>query len=107
MAYSVVNLVTFGIFVHASASMFFLLKASSPVVTALMLRFVFTRDITTVQWIAISAQCVGLLVTQFNPCTKQTAVSGLGYFLTADPYSRGMSCLECGTSTSSKTLGTV
>lgn len=81
VAYCAVNLVTYPIFVHASASVFFLLKAASPVVTAVMLRVLVKRSVSGVQWFAILAQCVGLLVTQYNPCGGGTAVSAVGYGL--------------------------
>lgn len=81
VAYCVVNLVTYPIFMHASASVFFLLKAASPVVTAVMLRVLVNRNVSVVQWFAILAQCVGLLVTQYNPCGGGTVVSALGYGL--------------------------
>lgn len=81
VAYSVVNLVTFGIFLAAPASMFFLMKAGSPVLTAIILRFLVNRHINTVQWISVIMQCVGLVVTQYNPCTKSGALTTLGYLL--------------------------
>lgn len=80
-AYSVVNIVTYPIFQHAPASVFFLLKAASPVVTAVMLRVLVNRTASPVQWFAISMQCVGLIVTQYNACTGSAVVSALGYFL--------------------------
>lgn len=92
-AYSIVNLVTFGIFLAAPASMFFLMKAGSPVITALMLKALVNRDINVVQWISVIMQCVGLVVTQFNPCTKSGALTSLGYILIA--VNIGVSC-GCG-----------
>jgi hypothetical protein len=80
-AYAIVNNVTFAIFVHAPASTFFLLKAASPVVTALMLKVLVDRTVSSVQWISIVAQCFGLVLTQFNPCTHTTDVSLLAYVL--------------------------
>ena len=68
LSYSVVNIVTYAIFVHASGSMFYLLKASSPVVTALLLYIMVNRHISKPQWVAVFGQCVGLLATQVNPC---------------------------------------
>ncbi|CUE62613.1 nucleotide-sugar transporter, putative [Bodo saltans] len=81
VAYSVVNIVTYSIFQHAPASMFFLIKAASPVVTAVMLRILVNRAVSGTQWFSITMQCVGLLVTQYNACTGSAVVSALGYFL--------------------------
>lgn len=84
-AYTIVNIVTYAIFVHASGSMFFLLKASSPVVTAVLLWLMVNRNISRPQWIAVSLQCLGLLGTQLNPCgadgASSVAVSPTGYIL--------------------------
>lgn len=81
--YAVVNLVTYSIFVHASASLFFLMKASSPVLTAIILRIFVGRPISSVQWVSIVAQCIGLVTTQYNPCTHSSIISAFGYFLMA------------------------
>lgn len=81
VAYSIVNLVTFGIFLAAPASTFFLMKAASPVLTAILLRFLVNRHINAVQWISVVMQCVGLVVTQYNPCTKSGTLTTLGYML--------------------------
>lgn len=96
VSYSVVNIVTYAIFIHASGSMFFLLKASSPVVTALLLYVMVSRAISKPQWIAVVGQCLGLLTTQVNPCvfvagvataaaagaaSKGTVISTTGYAL--------------------------
>lgn len=80
-AYCVVNIVTYAIFIHASGSMFFLLKASSPVVTAALLYLMVNRKISKPQWIAVAMQCYGLLGTQLNPCGSTVAVSITGYVL--------------------------
>ena len=82
-AYCIVNLVTYSIFVYTPASFFFLLKASSPVITAIMLRMLIGRAISGVQWVAISMQCVGLVTTQYNPCTKGFSLAAIGYILVA------------------------
>jgi hypothetical protein len=79
LAYAVVNIVTFGVLAMAPASTFFLLKAASPVVTALMLMLLVHRVIAPVQWASVVMQCVGLLATQFNPCSGGTNVSGTAY----------------------------
>jgi hypothetical protein len=81
VAYCIVNLVTYLIFMHATASVFFLLKAASPVVTAIMLKVLVGRSITGTQWFSIVTQCVGLVVTQYNPCTGSSVVSVAGYVL--------------------------
>ncbi|ORC90278.1 UDP-galactose transporter [Trypanosoma theileri] len=83
LMYTFVNIVTFPIFTYMSASLFFLLKTSSPVVTAIILRFVSDRHISKVRWFAIIMQCLGLLVTQVNFCTGTTAITPMGYILTA------------------------
>lgn len=83
ITYAIVNVVTFLILLHASASSFFFTKAASPILTAGILRCMTDRKISPIQWIAVSAQCVGLLVTQFDPCTKSTVISPIGYALIA------------------------
>jgi hypothetical protein len=81
VAYSIVNLVTFGAMVHVGASTFFLLKAASPVVTALLLAGLIGRPIAAAQWAAILMQCVGIVATQYDPCSSQksSSTSALGY----------------------------
>ncbi|KAH9598789.1 Nucleotide-sugar transporter [Trypanosoma melophagium] len=83
LVYTFVNIVTFPIFTFMSASLFFLLKASSPIVTAIILRFVSDRHISKLRWFAITIQCLGLLVTQVNFCTGTTIITPMGYLLTA------------------------
>eukprot|EP00672_Neobodo_designis_P024523 CAMPEP_0174834128 /NCGR_PEP_ID=MMETSP1114-20130205/4647_1 /TAXON_ID=312471 /ORGANISM="Neobodo designis, Strain CCAP 1951/1" /LENGTH=385 /DNA_ID=CAMNT_0016068031 /DNA_START=229 /DNA_END=1386 /DNA_ORIENTATION=- len=79
LAYAVVNLVTFGVFAHAPASTFFLLKAASPVITALMLAILVKRPISGQQWASIMMQCVGLAATQIDPCSLKLSLSPLAY----------------------------
>jgi hypothetical protein len=79
LAYAIVNLVTYGVFIYAPASTFFLLKAASPVVTALLLAVLVRRPISSPQWVAIVAQCIGLFATQYDPCKSTPAVSTTGY----------------------------
>lgn len=81
VAYSIVNIVTYPIFLYVPASVFFLLKAASPVVTAVMLRVLVNRAVSGIQWFAIITQCIGLFTTQYNPCTGSTEVGVLGLFL--------------------------
>eukprot|EP00759_Apiculatamorpha_spiralis_P007044 PhF_6_TR14184/c0_g1_i2/m.22711/K15272/SLC35A1_2_3; solute carrier family 35 (UDP-sugar transporter), member A1/2/3 len=81
VSYAIVNNVTFAIFIHSPGSTFYLLKAASPVVTAIMLKVMVDRHIAPLQWISISAQCLGLLLTQYNPCTRSSELSMLAYIL--------------------------
>jgi len=75
-AYAVVNFVTFGVIAYAPASMFFLFKAASPVVTAIMLRFLTNRNVSVVQWAAVVMQMIGLIATQYSPeCARHRGVS--------------------------------
>lgn len=81
--YVIVNLSVFGVMVHSTASNFFLLKASSPVITAIILVGVFGRPIHRAQWISIFAQSLGLISTQLDLCRGTAAVSWEGYFFIA------------------------
>ncbi|KEG13950.1 UDP-galactose transporter [Trypanosoma grayi] len=81
LAYAFVNVVTFPIFIYMSASEFYLLKAASPVVTALLLRVVSHTSISRLCWLAIIMQCLGLVVTQVNLCNGMTTSPPLGYIL--------------------------
>lgn len=81
VGYLIVNLVTFPIHVYASASSFILLKASSPVATAIMLRGLVGRRIGRLQWLSICMQVVGLLATQVNMCTLSLSIQPIGYVL--------------------------
>lgn len=78
-AYAIVNLVTFGVFAYSSASMFFLLKAASPVITAIMLALLVGRPISEAQWVAIVMQCVGLIATQYDSCRQSTGLPFAAY----------------------------
>jgi hypothetical protein len=78
-AYAIVNLVTFGVFAHAPASTFFLLKAASPVVTAIMLAVLVKRPISGQQWASILMQCVGLAATQIDPCSLKLTLTPIAY----------------------------
>eukprot|EP00758_Cryptobia_borreli_P007847 Tbor_TRINITY_DN5335_c0_g1::TRINITY_DN5335_c0_g1_i1::g.5205::m.5205/K15272/SLC35A1_2_3; solute carrier family 35 (UDP-sugar transporter), member A1/2/3 len=71
--YTLINVMSFAIFVHASSSMFYLLKASSPVVTAVLLYIMVGRKITKAQWVAVVLQVVGLFATQLNSCPESVA----------------------------------
>ena len=78
-AYTIVNIVTWGIFAHAPASTFFLLKAASPVITAVMLAVLVKRPISGQQWVSIVMQCVGLAATQIDPCSLTLSLSPIAY----------------------------
>lgn len=82
-AYAVVNLVTFSIFIYVPASSFFLMKAASPVITALMLLFLVGRAVSGQQWVSILVQCVGLIVTQYDRCSQSLVFNPIGYVLVA------------------------
>eukprot|EP00760_Papus_ankaliazontas_P033785 PhM_4_TR673/c0_g1_i1/m.52472/K15272/SLC35A1_2_3; solute carrier family 35 (UDP-sugar transporter), member A1/2/3 len=81
VSYAVVNNVSFAIFIHAPASSFFLLKAASPVITAVMLRVMVSRQISVVQWVSIIMQMGALVLTQYNGCTRSSELTFLAYFL--------------------------
>jgi hypothetical protein len=65
---------------YSNASNFFILKASSPVITAIILVGIFSRPVHRAQWISIFAQSLGLVSTQLDLCTGTTAVPWVGYF---------------------------
>ena len=81
--YVVVNLSVFGVMAHSTASNFFLMKASSPVLTAVILVGVFGRSVHRAQWVSIFAQCVGLVSTQLDLCRGEAAVQWIGYVFIA------------------------
>ena len=82
LVYAVVNLIFYTILVYTSGSIFYLLKSSSPVVTALLLYALVNRTISKPQWFAVAGQCVGLLATQVNPCSLLSGASGIELPLT-------------------------
>lgn len=79
LAYAIVNLVTFGVLAHAPASSFFLLKASSPVITALLLYYFVHRPVSPIQWLSVVLQGFGLVVTQYDACTRSASLSVAAY----------------------------
>jgi hypothetical protein len=83
LCYLVVNFSVFGVFAHSTASNFFLLKASSPVVTAVMLVLWVSRPVSATQWCSVVAQTLGLVTAQVNLCSMamQTDAAGYTYIL--------------------------
>lgn len=70
--YSVNNNLTFVIFQRADSANIALMKSTSSVVSAILLRFGLDRAISSTQWSAVWLQACGLVVTQFGTTCSNT-----------------------------------
>ena len=80
--YCVNNNLAFTLFRVADGANITLIKSGGSVVSALLLRFVLGRGISSTQWSAIWLQVFGLVVAQFgSTCSNTPLLPGQAYFL--------------------------
>jgi len=58
-----------------------LLKSGSSFISAILLRVVSNRLVSTLQWVGIAMQVLGLTQAQYDPCLKQATLAGWIYWL--------------------------